>query len=166
MSPQAQVASLADIIREDGQQALVTPTMQGAPHEPQAVAYPAAVHRTLPPAPYRHAAPYRSRLSPARPPVVQPPAPRKPTCGESQIIVRCVTTAKKQTTSTVVAPTRGPLCEGSPQALHASNPASALPVQHQPMSSALQPVAVTLVLPLFKPSNLCRIPAWKLPRPT
>ena len=81
-TPQPQVATLTDVIREEVQQALGTSTTPEAPREPQAMAYAAAVRRPGPPAlrrqeapPYRR--PFSRPQSPARPPTVQQSAPRK-----------------------------------------------------------------------------------------
>ncbi|XP_077538644.1 uncharacterized protein LOC144151464 [Haemaphysalis longicornis] len=76
--PQAQVASLTDVIREEVQQALGTSTPSEVPQELQAMTYSAAVRRPRPaPTRRQEAPPYRRPLSPARPPVARNQTPRK-----------------------------------------------------------------------------------------
>lgn len=77
-TPEPQVASLTDVIREEVQQALGTSTPPEAPHEPQAMTYSAALRQPRPAPTRRPEAPqYRRPLPPARPPVDQYQAPRK-----------------------------------------------------------------------------------------
>ncbi|KAH8038266.1 hypothetical protein HPB51_000239 [Rhipicephalus microplus] len=68
-TPQPQVASLTDVVREEVQQALGSSTPSEASCEPQAMTYSAAARRPRPvPTLYREAPPYRHPMSPARPP--------------------------------------------------------------------------------------------------
>lgn len=77
-TPQPQVASLTDVIREEVQQALGTSMASEAPREPEAMTYSAAVRRPRPvPTPRQETPPYRRPMSPARPPVTRNQEPRK-----------------------------------------------------------------------------------------
>lgn len=77
-TPQPQVASLTDVVREEVQQALGNSTPSEASCEPQAMTYSAAARRPRPvPTRYQEAPPYRRPMSPARPPVTRNQAPRK-----------------------------------------------------------------------------------------
>ncbi|XP_077551730.1 uncharacterized protein LOC144165829 [Haemaphysalis longicornis] len=84
-TPQPQVTSMSDVIREEIQLALGASTPSEVPREHQAMTYSAAVPRPRP-APTRHqeVPPCRRPLSPARSPAAQNQAPRKADVNEGQ----------------------------------------------------------------------------------